>query len=219
MHQSAYSHMERAFRKYFRKTDHHVLLDVGSRAVSGHKLTHRQIIEGSGLRYIGVDVVDGPNVDLVMKKPYRLPARSNSVDLIFCGQVFEHVPYFWVTIMEMARVVRPGGLIFITAPSRGHRHSPPTDCWRFYPDGMLAMAAFARLRVLEAHTDFPPKTEDGKRLDYSKIDRAHYWGDTLGVFEKPADYPSIKSAIIREALVLWANNLPPVRGDVAPQRS
>ena len=219
MHQSAFDHMKSNFEKYYEPGTHKVVVDIGSRAVSGHKLTHRSIVDGFGLSYVGLDVVSGPNVDVVMKKPYRIPLKKRSVDVVLCGQVFEHVPYFWITFLEMARVLRPRGLILLSAPSRGHRHSPPTDCWRFYPDGMLALGVFARLEVLYAHTDFPPKSADGKRLDYARVTPGRYWGDTVGVFRKGTGYPELKVAMVREPLVFWANRLPPLKPDVAPQRN
>jgi SAM-dependent methyltransferase len=219
MHQSAFDHIRSAFERFHDRDGHKVAVDIGSRAVSGHVLTHRTIVEEHGLSYTGLDVVAGPNVDVIMRKPYRLPLKSRSADVVLCGQVFEHVPYFWVTFLEMARILKPGGLILLSAPSRGHRHSPPTDCWRFYPDGMLALGGFARLEVLYAHTDFPPKTSDGMRLDYAKISSYRYWGDTVGVFRKGAHYPELRIAAIREPLVFWANKLPPLKPNVAPQHN
>jgi hypothetical protein len=40
----------------------------------------------------------------------------------------------------MCRVVRPGGLIFLLAPSRGSEYRYPIHCWRLYPDGFRALA-------------------------------------------------------------------------------
>jgi hypothetical protein len=49
-------------------------------------------------------------------------------------------------------VLKPNGYLFLTAPSRGHHHST-YDLWRYYPDGMRALAAQADLRLLAAYTD------------------------------------------------------------------
>jgi SAM-dependent methyltransferase len=65
-----------------------------------------------------------------MKKPYQIPLRRHSVDVVVSGQTFEHIPFFWVSILELARILRPGGYLFITVPSRGHVHEV-RDCWRF----------------------------------------------------------------------------------------
>ena len=135
------------------------MLDFGSQA-AGNMRTHREALDGYDVTYTGVDVATGENVDLVMRKPYRIPARSNSFDLVITGSAFEHIPFMWASFLEISRVLRPGGLIFLTAPSRGHIHFD-VDCWRFYPDSMRALAAFARMTLLEAHTDLPPKEASG----------------------------------------------------------
>jgi hypothetical protein len=54
----------------------------------------------------------------------------------------------------MCRIVRPGGLIFLLAPSRGPEHRYPVDCWRFYPDGFRALAKWAGVHLLEVSTDW-----------------------------------------------------------------
>ncbi|SMF57869.1 Methyltransferase domain-containing protein [Xaviernesmea oryzae] len=217
MHKSAYEAMRKGFEKFFDPEVHKSVLDVGSRAVSGHTMTHRSIIEPHNLTYVGLDVVAGPNVDVVMKQAYRLPVASESADIIFCGQVFEHVPYFWVTFLEMARVLRKDGIILLTAPSRGHRHSPPTDCWRFYPDGMLALAKFSGLELLYAKTDFPKKVDDGSRLDYTTISEYRYWGDSIGVFKKTDAYRKWSIIPMRELMIRWANKRSNLKPGVQPQ--
>ena len=186
------------------------IVDVGSRISPKQSLTHRTLLEGYDYEYTGVDIRRGRNVDVVMRKPYRVPLKSNTADVVFSGQVFEHIPFFWASMLEIARVMKPGGYLFLTAPSRGHIHSA-LDCWRYYPDGLRAMAAFAGLALREAYTDFPPSvpsTRPQPRHDYARIDTAnYYWGDTVAVFQKPARYPALKIGVVREVVVWWANRV------------
>ena len=147
-----------------------------------------------------------------MKKPYRIPMKSRSVDIVLSGQVFEHVPLFWASLLEIARVMRPGGYFFMTVPSRGHVHAK-YDCWRIYPDGLRAMAAWSQLALREAFTDFPPPIRDAagaprRRHDFAAIDSRHYyWGDTVGVFEQPARSPGVRVAVLRAVVRAWANRI------------
>jgi hypothetical protein len=69
----------------------------------------------------------------------------------------EHDDMFWVTFLEMARITRPGGHIYINTPSNGVVHRYPMDCWRFYPDSGRALANWAKRQgmpvlLLEAMT-------------------------------------------------------------------
>lgn len=207
MHQSAMDLMSSAFDKYYRPEEHKTVVDLGSRVGKAGYMCHRAITDKLNVKYVGVDIEPGINVDVVMKRPYRIPLPANSADIVISGQVFEHVPYVWVTMLEMARIVRPGGYLFITAPSSGHLHAYPTDCWRFYPDGMTALGSFAQLKVLEAKTDFPSKSANG-RANYAAVPGNRYWGDTLGVFQKPKNFRGIRIALVREVMVRWANQRP-----------
>lgn len=167
-------------------------------------LTHGALFDGLDATVIGVDIVDEPNVDVVLEKPYRLPFRSNSVDVVISGQVFEHIPFFWATVLEIARVLKPGGIFLMTAPSRGHKHMV-VDCWRYYDDGVRAMAAYSGLRVRRARTDYPVRHPGGifEVPSYSQQDG--YWGDTVGVLQKPEGYPTRRMMLVRGPMVWWAN--------------
>jgi SAM-dependent methyltransferase len=204
MHTSAMAHMQLSVDTYLRKDRHYDVLDFGSQA-AGNGRTHREVLAGHDVSYVGVDVVAGENVDLVMRKPYRIPAKSNTFDLVITGSAFEHIPFMWASFLEISRVVKPGGLIFLTAPSRGHIHFD-MDCWRFYPDAMRSLAAFSRMKLLEAHTDMPPKHPRGG-VDYARVDyERNYWGDTVGVFRKPENYSRLVR-VVGEVIIWWANRV------------
>ena len=215
MHASAYAHMARCIERYLPRDRHYRVVDVGSRRVRRQPRTHRDLLRDHDHAYLGVDVAPGPNVDAVMARPYRIPVATSSVDVVLSGQTFEHIPFPWASMLEIARILKPGGYVFLTAPSRGHVHAGHAgDCWRYYPGGLLALAAFAGLDVIEAHTDFPPLTSWG-RHDYSAIDSdLAYWGDTVGVLRKPSDRSFWPIAPLREAVIWWANR----QGEIDPGR-
>jgi SAM-dependent methyltransferase len=203
VHQSQYEHMRRAFQRYLPKGRHLDILELGSGTSPGQTQTHRSLLEDVDHSYLGVDVREANNVDVVMRQPYTIPAKSNSQDVVISGAVFEHIPFFWASMLEVARVLRPSGLFFMIVPSRGHKHSP-IDCWRFYPDGVRAIAAASRLKLLESHTHYPPVTPEN-RHDYPRIDiENHYWGDTVGVFRKPQKYAR-EMYVVRPVVRWWAN--------------
>lgn len=163
--------MERLASRYLDSSKPIAVADLGSYDVNG---SYRPIFSCPTWRYTGVDLSPGPNVDCVLKSPYRLPFRTGSVDVFVSGQAFEHIEFFWLTWLEMVRALKPGGLIFLVAPSRGPEHRYPVDCWRFYPDGFGALAKYAALDLLEVATDW----EADQAPDSAD------WGDTVGVFRK-----------------------------------
>jgi len=201
VHPSAQRAMRSCIDEFMPAGQHYKVVDFGSKVAAGHS-THRDLLADRDCTILGVDILEGPNVDLVMKKPYTLPVASNSADVVMSGQVLEHVPFFLTSILELHRILRPGGLLMITVPSRGHRHNV-YDCWRFYPDSMRAIAAFGAFTLESAGTDLPPKNERG-RYDYANA--KSYWGDTYGVFRKTAKTP-LKLAVAREAMKAWSNSV------------
>jgi SAM-dependent methyltransferase len=92
--------------------------------------------------------------DIIVNYPYEWSEiQDESYDVVISGHVFEHVEYFWLTLLEMRRIVKKEGILAIIAPSHWPEHRHPFDCWRFYADGMLAMMKYLGLRVLYASAD------------------------------------------------------------------
>lgn len=56
---------------------------------------------------------------------------DGSFDAVLCTEVLEHVPYPLETLRELTRVLRPGGILILTAPSNCLRHFDPY----FYSSG------------------------------------------------------------------------------------
>lgn len=168
MHESSFAHMQRLIKRLDRNASLEII-DIGSYDVNG---SYRTLLDAPNWTYTGVDLERGPGVDVVLESAYRLPFASNSVDLVVSGQAFEHVEFFWMTWLEMMRVLKPGGMVFLIAPSRGPEHRYPHDCWRFYPDGYRALARFGSCDLLEVSTDWEAHPDPGSAD----------WGDTVGVF-------------------------------------
>ena len=71
---------------------------------------------------------------------------------------------------------------------------------------MRSMAAWSGLKVREAVTDFPPRVGEGNRHDYAAIDSEHsYWGDSVGVFQKPDGVPDVGAMLVRPVVRWWAH--------------
>jgi SAM-dependent methyltransferase len=139
MHDTAFALGRTAIQTYLRATGG-VLLEIGSADVNG---TLRDQAP-PGTHYIGADVEVGPGVDIVVAPSKPLPIADGTVDLAISTSVFEHDPFFWETFLDLMRVLRPGGYIYMNAPSNGAFHRHPTDQWRFYPDAGKCLEAWAR---------------------------------------------------------------------------
>jgi SAM-dependent methyltransferase len=152
-----------------------VIVDLGSQDIRG---SYRSIFDRPPWRYVGVDIVPGKNVELVTRNPYNWQElKSNSVDVLISGQTFEHTEFFWETAGEIERILKPNGLCCIIAPWTGAVHRYPLDCWRMNCDGMLAIARYAGLEVLEAWT----QAGDSPKYDAD----SNQWHESILIARKP----------------------------------
>jgi SAM-dependent methyltransferase len=145
------------------------VLDVGALDING---SLRDVCP-TGVEYIGIDLESGRGVDRVLDDPYTYPFPDGYCDMIVSTSTFEHDPMFWVTFLEMLRVLRKGGILYINAPSNGHYHTHPWDNWRFYPDASHALEMWGRKCGYDAHA-----------LESFTMTRCGPWNDYVMVFSK-----------------------------------
>lgn len=167
MHESALQFARQFYTTFCNSLDESaVVVDFGSYDVNG---TLRPVFAKH--QYIGIDMSAGPNVDIVCDNS-ETPIESDKVDVVISSSCFEHDECFWETFIEMCRILKPGGFIYINAPSAGDYHGYPGDCWRFYKDSWTALVKWA--------------TKKGYTMNlvYSHVDTNGHWKDNIGVFQK-----------------------------------
>lgn len=81
----------------------------------------------------------------------NLSLKTNSVDMIFCIEVIEHVARPYKALEEMHRVLKPGGVLILTTPfltpfhGKGDNlddfsHGGYPDFWRYTHHGLLQLS-------------------------------------------------------------------------------
>ena len=154
MHESAITNARRFFDTYAKHKESGLVIDIGSQDVNG---SLRSVCP-ERFEYVGLDFQEANNVDIVLTDPYQFPFENQSVDIVVSSSCLEHSEFFWLTWLEIARVVKPDGLIYINVPSNGDYHPYPVDCWRFRLDAATSLMNWANrngypTRLLEAYTD------------------------------------------------------------------
>lgn len=153
MHYTSYQKMRYFFNTYLNPDDELKILDIGSFDRKGD-YNYGNLIETNKWTYHGLDLKKGNNVDIVVKNPYEWSEiEDETYDVVISGQAFEHIEYFWLTLEQIDRVLKPGGMLCLIVPSSGPVHKNPYDCYRFGEDGMKAMAKYINLRVIETGTN------------------------------------------------------------------
>lgn len=113
------------------------VLELGSRNVTG--VRHRSHFEPH-VDLVGVDVQAGPDVDVVADA-HSLGTEfpKASFDAVFAISVFEHLAMPWQVVLEVNRVLKPGGLLLIATHPAWPPHELPWDFWRFSSEGLRVL--------------------------------------------------------------------------------
>jgi SAM-dependent methyltransferase len=111
------------------------VLEIGSLDINGSIRSHF-----SGATYVGLDVGEGPGVDVVCEGQ-NYDAPDNSFDVVASAECMEHNPHWCETFANMLRLCRPGGLVLMTCATvgrqeHGTRRTTPQDAplieWDYY---------------------------------------------------------------------------------------
>lgn len=160
MHKNSYSKMKWFKNTYLDKEQKLKILDVGSLDQIGN-YNYQSIFNESNWSYTGLDIKAGHNVDIIITDIYNwFEIEDNSFDVIISGQFFEHLEFFWLTMSQIERVLTPGGIVCIIAPSSGHKHGgDELNCYRFHEDGLKAMAKYVDLEIIHISVDNSPEAK------------------------------------------------------------
>lgn len=193
MHNSALRIGGKFFENYFVEGRNQIL-EIGAYDVNGTLRLKKPM----GSNWIGVDIENGPGVDLVINPAEAFPFEDNSFDLVVATSVFEHDPAFWKTLREMARVVKNDGALFISAPSNGLVHRFPLDCFRFYPDACKSF--------LEIIKELKPKAEISESFVGAQDDEG-LWNDYVAVFTMEGSMKYPKIYLTEDCANVWSNGI------------
>ena len=154
MHKNSHSKMEWFKNTYLSTASELNILDVGSLDRKGD-FNYSDIFDEKNWTYTGLDFQAGNNVDIVVNDIYNwFEVEDNTYDVIVSGQFFEHLEFFWITMSEIERVLKPGGYVCIIAPSAGSKHGGNIpNCYRFHEDGLKAMARYVDFEIIHTSVD------------------------------------------------------------------
>src|SRR4051812_49111811 len=112
MHVQSFELMQYFVEKYLDKNKKLDILDVGSYDINGN---YKSLFQNPNWSYCGLDMVSGPNVDVVSKAPYDF-GLDRQFDIVVSGNCLEHVESPWQWIREVYKATKKGGLVCIITP-------------------------------------------------------------------------------------------------------
>ncbi len=100
------------FENYFSNSS---VLEIGSLDING---SVRQFF--NDCRYVGIDVGEGPGVDIICEGQ-KFNDPDSSYDVVISCECFEHNPYWAETFSNMIRLCKSDGLIIFTCATTGRK--------------------------------------------------------------------------------------------------
>ena len=197
------------------------ILEIGSREVTGESIARKEF---SMAKYVGFDYYSGRNVDVV-GDAHKLSSyfkEEEKFDIVYSSACFEHFAMPWIIAIEIAKVLKVGGIVFIETHFSFSSHERP---WHFFQFSDMALRVlFSKalgFECIEAGMSNPvvgrfssladeylknrpvaglychseylgKKVRDVKEFDWGKVDLTNVVGD--------AKYPEPKLPQIRQKL-------------------
>jgi SAM-dependent methyltransferase len=137
---------------------HKWMLERGASAANGHLLDYgcggqpyRAIFEPIVKSYVAADIAayGDKKLDVLLVPNKRVPLPDCSFDTVLASQTLEHVPDPPFYIGECARLLRPGGVLILTAPMQWRHHEIPYDYFRFTRFGIESLLENGGFEIVE----------------------------------------------------------------------
>ena len=110
---------------------------------------YRELFSPHISRYIGADVAAAKDtkldIEIAPGEPVQL--EDTSVDTILATQTLEHMFDFQFYLREWQRLLRPGGVLIMTAPMQWRIDEALYDYWRFTRLGLSELASRCGLEL------------------------------------------------------------------------
>lgn len=110
-----------------------LIFDIGSKDSRG---TYAFGAPPPNSRIVCVDIEPAEGVDLVADAHNLNMVGDGTVDCVVTVSTLEHVRYPQKVIKEIRRILRPGGIVYVSVPFMFPFHSDPHDFYRFSADGL-----------------------------------------------------------------------------------
>ena len=113
---------------------HVIVVDVGGEQKNQRGYFNRlELVKSSSWYSMNISPDAAPHV---YGDAHLLPFSSSSVDCVLCCEVLEHIKEPRQCCNEIWRVLKPGGVVFISVPFLLPIHADPDDYHRFTPSGL-----------------------------------------------------------------------------------
>lgn len=96
-----------------------------------------------------LDIVDGNFIDIRVNNIYDWDEiKNNSYDVVICKDFINNIEYFWLTMVQIEKIMKFGGFLFLSVPE-----SNPNGFYSFSEKSLRSLIGYVNLNILEVNTE------------------------------------------------------------------
>ena len=194
------------------------ILEIGSREVTAASEARKRFAAAD---YVGFDYYEGSNVDVV-GDVHRLSSYfkpGEQFDLIFTSACFEHFAMPWIAAVEISKMLKVGGTLFVETHFSYSAHERPWNFFQFSDMGLRVLFSNALgFECIEAGMSNPIIGRFSKLADedlrYRRITGLYCHSEYLG--RKVREVPDFNWQQVDLAEVVSGSTYPSPKGILPP---
>lgn len=177
---SPHAHAKQIFKSFPNSKQFKKILEVGGSISQNAKDIF------SDLEYYNLDLIENQDLPTIVGDITQgIDLESESFDFIFSNNTFEHINQPWLAAKEITRLLKVGGLCYISTVWSWRYHPVPIDYWRFSPDCLEFI--FQDLVKIEANFNLFQRRRDDRgfwpnKLDSVPVDNLGGWKENWSVY-------------------------------------
>lgn len=148
---------EIAFREALNKLEAPRVLELGTRQWVANKPTHHRSWLPADATLVMSDMDAGADVDVVADAHDLSPFEDGEFDAFIAVSVWEHLRKPWIAAEAAARVLKPGGLLYVATHFCFPVHGYPYDYNRWTDLGLEALFDEPLFHSQQSSLSFPAK--------------------------------------------------------------
>lgn len=164
------------------------VLEIGSRNVTGVVWRNRF---NDSVSYTGFDIHHGDNVDVVGDvHTLSTHLKHDYYDAVFSISVFEHLAMPWKAVLEINKVLKPGGLLYISTHPVWPQHELPWDFWRYSTETFkILFNASTGFEIIDCEEGTPGRIISLSKDSATSTTHLANINQSIAIIAKKVDYP------------------------------